>query len=54
MNGLALAKQLRAIRPDLPVILVSGYSVAVDADHCGKRASASGRINQFHYQFSPK
>jgi len=32
MSGLEVARQLRAIRPDLPVILVSGYSVSVDAD----------------------
>jgi len=32
MNGLEVARQLRALRPDLPVILVSGYSVAVDAE----------------------
>ncbi len=32
MNGLEVAKQLRAIRPDLPVILVSGYSVSVGAE----------------------
>jgi len=31
MNGLEVAQQIRAIRPDLPVILVSGYSVAVNA-----------------------
>jgi len=32
MNGLEVAKRVHAIRPDLPVILVSGYSVAVDAE----------------------
>jgi CheY-like chemotaxis protein len=32
MNGLEVAKQLHAIRPDLPVILVSGYSVSVGAE----------------------
>jgi len=32
MNGLEVARQLRALRPDLPIILVSGYSVAVDAE----------------------
>jgi PAS domain S-box-containing protein len=32
LNGLEVARQLRALRPDLPIILVSGYSVAVDAD----------------------
>ena len=33
MSGLELAKQIHAIRPELPVILVSGYSVSVTADH---------------------
>jgi len=37
MNGLELAKQIRAIRSDLPVVLVSGYSAAVDTD--GLRAA---------------
>jgi CheY-like chemotaxis protein len=32
MSGLEVAKQIRAIRPGLPVILVSGYSVSVDAE----------------------
>jgi DNA-binding NtrC family response regulator len=32
MNGLEVAKQLHTIRPDLPVILVSGYSVSVAAE----------------------
>ena len=32
MNGLEVAKQLHAIRLDLPVILVSGYSVSVAAE----------------------
>jgi CheY-like chemotaxis protein len=29
MSGLELARQLRAIRPELPVILMSGYSGSV-------------------------
>jgi PAS domain S-box-containing protein len=32
MNGLEVARQLHAIRPNLPVILVSGHSVSADAD----------------------
>jgi len=32
MSGLEVAKQLHALRPDLPVILVSGYSVSVEAE----------------------
>jgi PAS domain S-box-containing protein len=32
INGLELARQLRAIRPCLPVILTSGYSASVDVD----------------------
>jgi len=32
INGLEVARQLHAIRPELPVILMSGYSVSVVAD----------------------
>jgi PAS domain S-box-containing protein len=38
MNGLEVAGQLRAIRANLPIILVSGYSVSVD----GERLQAAG------------
>jgi len=31
INGLEVARQLHAIRPELPVILMSGFDVAVDA-----------------------
>jgi DNA-binding NtrC family response regulator len=33
MNGLQVSGQIHAIRPGLPIILVSGYSVSVAADH---------------------
>jgi PAS domain S-box-containing protein len=33
MNGVEVARQLRALHPDLAVILVSGYSVSVAAEH---------------------
>ena len=32
MTGLALAAQLRAVRPDLPIILVTGYAAALTAE----------------------
>jgi len=32
IDGLEVARQLHAIRPELPVILMSGYSVSVAAD----------------------
>jgi len=32
INGLEVARQLHALRPELPVILMSGYSVSADAD----------------------
>ena len=31
MTGVELARQLREIRPDIPIILCTGYSEAVDA-----------------------
>jgi CheY-like chemotaxis protein len=40
-TGLDLARQLKAVRPELPVILYTGYSEAVnqqDAERCGVRA----------------
>ncbi len=33
MTGIELARELIAIRPDIPIILVTGYSDAVDADY---------------------
>jgi len=33
MNGLELARQLRAIRPDLPVIMVSGFSPELNQEN---------------------
>ena len=38
MTGEALAKELRAIRPDLPIILCTGYSHSIDAS----QAAAQG------------
>ncbi len=32
MNGLEVARQIRAIRPDLPVILTSGFSVELNRE----------------------
>jgi CheY-like chemotaxis protein len=32
MNGLDVASQLRAMRPDLPIILVCGYCVSVEVE----------------------
>ena len=35
MNGYQLAKRIHAIKPDLPVICVTGYSSVVeDREHC--------------------
>lgn len=31
MNGLDLAKQIRTLRPSLPVILATGYSASAEA-----------------------
>ncbi len=33
MDGLTMARRLRALRPDLPIVLISGYSAALAAAH---------------------
>jgi len=33
MDGLALARRLRQLRPELPILLATGYSRAADLRH---------------------
>ena len=49
INGLEVASQIRAIRPDLPIILVSGYSTDVDAE----RLRAAGICERLDKPVSP-
>jgi CheY-like chemotaxis protein len=36
MDGLEVARQIRSVRPDMPVILMSGYSAALNDDVLGE------------------
>ena len=38
MTGIELAKEILALRPDMPIIMCTGFSYAVDAD----KAKATG------------
>ena len=48
MTGLELAGELRDIRPDLPIMLMSGYNLSLTAD----RVAASGIRNILHKPFT--
>jgi CheY-like chemotaxis protein len=48
LTGLQLASQLRAIRPGLPIMLMTGYNLSLTAD----RVQASGIGNILHKPFS--
>ena len=40
MNGVVLTEKVRKIRPDLPVILMTGFSEAIDSDLARKKGIA--------------
>ena len=48
MTGLQLAGEIREIRPDLPVMLMSGYNLSLTTDRVG----ASGVRNILHKPFT--
>ena len=41
MNGVELARRLHALRPDLPILVMSGYTAPVDPSHASARCSRS-------------
>ena len=41
MNGVELARRLHALRPDLPILVMSGYTAPVDPSQASARCSRS-------------